>query len=526
MPSSLQQRRQIPTRDSLTTVADDGSRVFLHPADVRGRFTHWRRVAAAALIVFYASLPWIPIRGNPAVYLDLDHLRFHFFGLTLAAQDLWLGFFLITGLGFSLFYVTALFGRIWCGWACPQTVFLEHVYRRIERLLEGDAPRRRQLDRAPWTAAKWLRRGTKHVLFVVVSLMITHVLLAYFVSLPKVFAMITHAPTEHWGVFLFIIVATGVLYFNFAWFREQLCIIICPYGRLQSALIDDHSVVIGYDTERGEPRSKRQRAAVRDPRSEVSGQRSEVGDRKSETGIRDLPLPTSDVRSLTSDVRPLASALGDCIDCGRCVQVCPTGIDIRQGLQMECIGCANCIDACNAIMDKVGRPRGLIRYDSLNGLAGLRTRLVRPRTIFYTVMLALGITVASLGVRAYQPATLGITRMQGAPYFLDTRSVRNQFFVRVINKGDAAMSFTLAVKAKHHAPAGFRATGWDDPVEIAPGGEEVRPLIVVVPRANYDGRFPLEIELKSTAGGVELERDAEFIGPDPRLFREHESIDR
>lgn len=445
--------------------------MILHPADVRGRYTVWRRIAAVALIAFYVSLPWLSINGAPAVFLDIGKLRFHFFGLTLAAQDLWLAFFLITGLGFSLFYVTALFGRIWCGWACPQTVFLEHVYRRIERWLEGDSNRRRQLDRAPWNAERWLRRGTKHILFILVSLVITHVLLSYFVSLPRVFEMISDSPLQHWGVFLFIVVSTGLIYFNFAWFREQLCIIICPYGRLQSALIDDHSLVIGYDEKRGEPRGK-------------------VG----------------------------TPGAADCIACNRCVEVCPTGIDIRQGLQLECIGCANCIDACDEIMDRVGRPRGLVRYDSLNGFAGLKTRLLRPRIVLYTALLLLGASVAGIAATRYQPATLGITRIQGAPYFVDAGYVRNQFFVRAINKRDIPAVFSLDVVVGAGGPSSTSGSGWEEGVEVPGGGEEVRPLIVLVPRADYTGGFPLILRLTSTSGGIRLEREAEFVGPDPQLF--------
>ena len=275
-PPGAQVRHQ-PNRDSVTTINDDGSRYKLHPADAPGRFLFWRRFSGWALIVLYFVLPWVPVNGYPALFLDVTRRRFHLFGWTLAAQDMWLLFFLVTGVGFSLFFITALLGRIWCGWACPQTVFLEHVYRRIERFVEGDAPQRRLLDAAPSSAGKILRRGTKHVLFIVASLAITHLFLAYFVSIPELWGFMREAPGEHWAAFVFVFLAAGVLYFNFAWFREQLCIVICPYGRLQSALTDDHSLVIAYDKQRGEPRGK---------------------------------LGTPDA--------------GDCVACNRCVQVCPT----------------------------------------------------------------------------------------------------------------------------------------------------------------------------------------------------------
>ena len=454
-----------PSRESVTTINEDGSRLFLHPSDVRGRFTTWRRAAALFLIAFYALLPWIPVNGHPAVFLDVRHLQFHFFGLTFAAQDLWLAFFLISGLGFSLFYVTAFLGRVWCGWACPQTVFLEHVYRRIERLIEGDVPRRRRLDSAPWTADKILRRGTKHLLFVIVSLAITHLFLAYFISIPEVWRMMSTAPTANWGVFVFVFIAAGILYFNFAWFREQLCIIICPYGRLQSALIDDDSMVIGYDERRGEPRGR-------------------VG----------------------------VESAGDCIACNRCVAVCPTGIDIRQGLQMECIGCANCIDACDEIMEKVGRPKGLVRYDSLNGLAGLKTRIVRARVVLYTLLLLIGATVMLFSFGRLQPVSATAFRMQGAPYIVDDTLVRNQFLVRIVNKQNRPVVLTARPLAEAE---GLAWTGFDQAVTVGPNSEEVRPLIVTVPRTAYLGPFHLTVELVDDAGEIRIRREVEFVGPDP-----------
>src|SRR4051812_81036 len=207
-----------PRHESVSTILADGSRRFLFPADAHGRFARWRRISALALIGFYLSLPWIKINGHPAVFLDVASRRFHLFGLTLAAQDLWLIFFVISGLGFTLFFVTALLGRVWCGWACPQTVFLDHVYRRIERWVEGDAVKRRALAQAPWSVNKVIRRTVKHALYLIVSAAITHLFLAYFVSLPEVWSMMTAAPAEHWGSFVFIAVATGALYFNFAWF--------------------------------------------------------------------------------------------------------------------------------------------------------------------------------------------------------------------------------------------------------------------------------------------------------------------
>jgi cytochrome c oxidase accessory protein FixG len=462
-----------PNRDSVTTIRDDGSRAFLYPADTQGRFTQARRWSAFALIAFYLSLPWIRINGYPAVFLDVAERRFHLFGLTAAAQDLWLLFFLITGLGFSLFFVTALFGRVWCGWACPHTVFLDHVYRRIERWIEGDAVKRRALAAAPLSAEKIFKAGLKHTLYVLVSAVITHLLLAYFVSIPDVWAMVRAAPAEHWSAFVFIAAATGALYFNFAWFREQLCIVICPYGRIQSALIDDNSLVVGYDTKRGEPRGK---------------------------------LGTPDA--------------GDCIACNRCVQVCPTGIDIRQGLQMECVGCTACIDACDEVMTKVKRPTGLIRYDSQNAFAGKPTRWFRPRTVLYGVLLAAGASVALWALSTIRPANIGVTRITGAPYIVSEDFVRNQFLVRVVNKRNQPARFVVHL---NHAPEGLRQTGLTSVVEIPALGEIVQPLVLQQSRQTYTGPFEFEIRVADEGGTFHLERTVEFLGPEARLLREEEA---
>jgi len=463
---------QLPNRDSVSTIRSDGSRAFLFPADVHGRFTSARSLAAWALIAFYLSLPWIQINGHPAVFLDVAARRFHLFGITLAAQDVWLLFFVITGLGFSLFFVTALLGRLWCGWACPHTVFLDHVYRRIERWIDGDAGARRALQAAPLTPAKLARRIVKHGLYILVSAVITHLFLAYFVSLPEVWAMVRAAPVEHWSAFAFIVIATGILYFNFAWFREQLCIVICPYGRIQSALIDDHSLVIGYDTARGEPRGK-------------------VG----------------------------TAGVGDCVACNRCVQVCPTGIDIRQGLQMECVGCTACIDACDDIMTRIERPKGLIRYDSQLAFTGGRTRWLRPRTLLYGLLLAVGAMVAAWALSTVKPANFGVTRMTGAPYVVDGGTVRNQFLVRIVNKRNEPARFNLRLEA---TPAGIRHVGFDTAVEVGPLGELVQPLILQQARREYVGPFHFEVRIDDVDGRFHLQRGVEFLGPEARLLREEE----
>jgi len=456
-----------PDLDSVTTINEDGSRYMVHPADVRGPFTLWRRVAALSIIAVYVLLPWIPINGHPAVFIDIANGQFHLFGSTLVAQDLWLLFFLITGVGFSLFYITALFGRLWCGWACPQTVFLEHIFRRIERWTEGDAPKRRQLEDAPMGPEKAIKRLVKHAIFIVLACLIAHIFISYFVSLPRLWQMMTHSPLENWGLFVFVFGLSAILYGNFGWFREQFCIILCPYGRFQSALLDDDSLIIGYDEKRGEPRGK-----ASDPSN------------------------------------------GDCIDCRRCVQVCPTGIDIRQGLQMECIGCANCIDACDEIMAKLDRPKGLVRYDSQNGLDGKKRRIIRPRIIYYTGLLFLGATVLTIALSQVKSATASVTRLPGAPYILNDQenSVRNNFYVRLINKKSTPRTFTLSARSVDGTP--FQQVGFAEPVTVPAQGEIRQPLVIVVDQASLNGAFELEVTLTPEEGGRSVMKSIRFLGPD------------
>ncbi|MBU3665812.1 MAG: cytochrome c oxidase accessory protein CcoG [Chthoniobacterales bacterium] len=455
-----------PSIDSVTTINEDGSRYFVHPADVSGPFTLSRRIFAIFLIALYVSLPFIPIKGEPAVFLDIFHRKLHIFGLTLMFQDLWLLFFLITGMAFGLFVVTSVAGRLWCGWACPQTVFLDHVFRRVERFIDGDAPARRRLEDAPWTGGKIFKRALKHGIFFLLSAAIAHMFLSYFVSLPSLYAMMRHSPGENWGFFLFVFALTGVLYFNFAWFREQFCIIMCPYGRLGSALIDDNSIVVGYDTVRGEPRGK------------------------------------------------AGTTTGDCIDCRRCVQVCPTGIDIRQGLQMECISCEACIDACDEIMVKIGRPKGLVRHDSLNALAGRPSKFWRPRLLIYIVLGMVGASAFAYATQQVKPVILSVLRMQGAPYFRDQGSIRNNFMVRVANKRAETHDYTVTLDSP---AAGLSSTGASaHKLALGPGEEVQEPLIMTLPDADFHGNFDVKVQVRGQSGQVEGEKTVPFLGP----FRE------
>jgi len=455
-------------REPKSSLRADGGRNFVYPADVAGRFRAARKVVFVALLAIYAALPWIPVGGHPAVFLDVARREFYVFGGVFNAQDAWMTVFLLTGAAFGLVVLTATLGRVWCGWACPQTVFLDGVYRRVERWIEGPREKRMRRDRGPWTWDKAWRKALVHAIAIVVSLVLAHVLLAYFVSVREVFALVRQDPGEHVEVFVAVTALAAVLYGNFMWFREQFCVVLCPYGRLQSALLDGDSLVVGYDRARGEPRGKA-------------------------TKTRGAPA-------------------GDCVDCQRCVVVCPTGIDIRNGLQMDCVGCTACIDACDAIMDRLARPRGLVRYDSQNGLAGQPRRVLRPRMLVYAALGLAGLTAAGLAFGGRSDVEVNVLRATGAPYVLDGDAIRDALHVHVVNKRSATTTFDIepvaAVGAEFLVP--IRT------VTLAPLASADVPIFVTVARADYRGEFPIRLVLRPRAGGRSREVAATFLGPEAR----------
>lgn len=458
--------RELPVVDGgklvKSSLRSDGSRVRAYPADVSGRFARARRVVFALLIALWAALPWIKIGGHPAVFLDVEARRFYLFGQTFNSQDIWLVFFLLTGTAFGLVYVTAVAGRVWCGWACPQTVFLEGIFRPIERLIGGPREVRMRRDAGPMTLDRALRATAIHGLYLVAALFVAHVFLGYFVSLPRLFVMVRSAPAQHPEAFLWMAGTTAFFYGNFAWFREQLCLIVCPYGRLQSVLLDDDSLVVGYDERRGEPRGKKG-----------------------------------------------TEGAGDCVDCNRCVVVCPTSIDIRNGLQVDCIACTACIDACDDIMHKLGRPPGLVRYDSLNGLRGLPKRLVRPRLYAYTALLLLGAVVATIALRHRTSFEANVLRLPGAPYTLEDGAIRNAFRIHVVNKTAHAETYRIEAEGAEGATfviplATMRLESMED---------RYAPVFVTMPAAAYRGDGPITFRVVSESEpGAPKTVTATFLG--------------
>lgn len=461
---------QKPSLDVVTTFGATGSRVMLYPSHAPGPFYWARSFVGIGLILLYLALPWIPVGGAPAVFFNIAERRMHLFGLTFLTQDLWLAFFVVSGLGFGLFTLTAVLGRVWCGWACPLTVFLD-VVRKVERWIEGDGPKRKRLESEPAALGTSARRLLKQGGVGILAAVVAHGFLAYFVSIPGLFKMMHQAPAEHPGAFLLVAGATAVLWFSFAWFREQFCIVLCPYGRLQSVLTDVHTLVVGYDAGRGEPRGIRRSKAT-----------SGGGEAK-----------------------------GDCVDCGRCVQVCPTGIDIRQGLQLECIGCAACIDACNVVMDKVHKPRGLIRYDSLSGLAGTGRKFWRPRLMVYGFLLVLGICAGTLAVSTLREAVVSFTRLPGPPYFVENGVLRNQFLLRVLNKAPHANHFKLKIEGV--VPEGLVLQG-DLEEEVSGWGETQRVIVFTAPMEPLPRERSLYLVVRDAADRVVARKPFTLLGPE------------
>jgi cytochrome c oxidase accessory protein FixG len=389
----------------LSTLNEDGSRRWLRPKPAPGRFWRARRLVAVVLMAVFFAVPYLRMNGRPLVLLDIPRREFTLFGYTFLPTDTMLLMLLMVSIALGIFLLTALFGRVWCGWACPQTVYMEFLFRPIERWLEGGRSGSLQLDREKRHLAP--RRLLKHAIYLLLALFLAHTFLAYFTGIDKLVQWVQMSPAEHPTAFLIMAGTTALIFADFAWFREQTCIVACPYGRLQSVLLDRKSLIVGYDPNRGEPRMR--------------------------------------------GVKSRAATAGDCIDCGACVLTCPTGIDIRDGLQMECIHCTQCADACDEIMDQVGTPRGLIRYTSQDELAGAPHRTLRPRVVLYPAVLALslGLLVYNLGTMADTDVTL--LRGVGAPFTREPNgTVVNQVRIKLTNRArtDRAYQVELAAPAE------------------------------------------------------------------------------
>lgn len=389
-------------RDNIATISKEGKRNWIYAQQPEGKLYNARTIISIFYLFLFFTLPFVRVHDEPFFLFNILERRFIFFGITFWPQD-----FFIFGIGmlaFILFIVlfTVVFGRIFCGWVCPQTIFLEMVFRKIEYWIEGDASHQRMLDKAPYNADKIIKKGSKHIIFFLLAFIISNTFLAYIIGTDELFKIIHEPLSQHIGGFILLLVFTGIFYAVYAWFREQVCLIVCPYGRLQGVMTDRNSILVAYDYIRGEPRGKYKKSGREDK--------------------------------------------GDCIDCMQCVKVCPGAIDIRNGTQLECINCTACIDACNLMMDKVGLPKGLIRYASEDGIAKGEKLRVTPRIIAYSSVLValIGFFVILLATRKDIDAT--ILRTPGMLFQQqENNMISNLYNIKLINKThrDIPLTFKL-----------------------------------------------------------------------------------
>lgn len=380
-------------REHLSNVTQQGKRIWIYPRIEKDVLYRWRSYLSWVLLAALFAGPFIEIDGHPLFLFNVLQRKFIFFGVLFVPQDFHLvAIGLLTFMVFVILF-TVVYGRVWCGWACPQTIFMEMLFRKIEIFIEGDYKAQQRLDAAPWNREKILKKTAKHLIFFVLSFAIANTFLAYLIGKDALLEIVTDNPLHHLVGLLSIVIFTGAFYFVFARFRELVCIIVCPYGRLQGVLLDKQSIVVAYDNVRGEPRGKISR--------------------------KDSVLETK----------------GDCIDCNICVQVCPTGIDIRNGTQLECINCTACIDACNVVMDKVKKPRGLIRYDSLDGIAKQKKLRFTPRIAAYTTVLALLLGVLGYLLLTRDDLETTILRASGLTYQKQPNgNISNLYNLEIVNK--------------------------------------------------------------------------------------------
>jgi polyferredoxin len=489
----------------------------VYPRDVSGRFDRLRTAAVVWLLGMFYAFPWLRWDGRQAVLFDLPARKFHVFGLTFWPQDFPLLALLLIIAGVSLFFFTALAGRLWCGYACPQTVWTE-TFLWMERWTEGDRNARMKLDAAPWNANKLLHKGGKHLLWAMFALWTGFTFVGFFTPVTD---LASRLPFElgGWEAFWILFYAFAT-WGNAGFLREQVCKYMCPYARFQSAMFDRNTLLIAYDPMRGEPRGPRKRGlgsvlergrgllqqfaaydyvfrASRHP----SAADNRVQAKSTITFDRDVaePLP-----------KFAPEGLGDCIDCTICVQVCPVGIDIRNGLQYECIACGACVDACDDVMAKIGYPQGLIRYTTQNALDGKPTRVFRPRIFIYGGLLLALLAGFAYGVATRTPLIAEVLRDRNALYRETVEGIENGYTLKLVNKTDHAQRYAVALRGESERSSGMVLHA---PVVTVPPGEVASVPVTVTAPGNVQGRHEVHFEVISADGSVRKSVESSFFGP-------------
>lgn len=444
-------------RDAIATVDEEGKRIWVYPKKPKGKYHNKRVIVSIVLLTLLFAGPFIKIGGEPFLLLNVFERKFSIFGAIFWPQD----FFILTLIAITFFVFiilfTVVFGRVWCGWACPQTLFMEMVFRKIEYLIDGDAGQQRKLTKMPWNAEKIRKRLLKHSIFLFIAVLIGHTAMAYLIGIEQVKDIVSKSPTENLAGFGGLVAFSLIFYAVFAYLREQACIAICPYGRLQGVLLVQDSMAVMYDWIRGEPRGKLKKAEVQEEK-------------------------------------------GDCIDCKLCVHVCPTGIDIRNGTQLECVNCTACIDVCDDVMLKIGKPTGLIRPTSHTAISEGRQRVLTPRVAGYTGVLALLIVLLTVFISGRADVEATVLRAPGMIYQkLEDGRIQNIYNIQFLNKTGEDMQLNVVIKDMPNAT-----------IERVGGG-----LVELNAKSKLDGVFAIKIpadELDERKNRIVLElRSGEVV---------------
>ena len=455
-------------RDSISTVDAQGKRVWVYPKKPGGYYHNLRIIVTIILLGFLFAAPLIRVNENPLMLINIFERKFILFGVPFWPQDFHI--IALSMISFVVFIVlfTVVFGRVWCGWACPQTLFMEMVFRKIEYWIDGGPIKQKKLKDQPWNGEKIRKRFIKHSIFIVIALIIAHTAMAWLIGIDNVKEIVVQSPTENLGGFAGLIGFTALFYFVFSYLREQACIAICPYGRLQGVFLGSNSIAVMYDWLRGEPRGK-----VR---------KNEPQDTK-----------------------------GDCIDCKMCVHVCPTGIDIRNGTQLECVNCTACMDACDDIMVRMNRPKGLIRYASYNSIKDGMKKLFTTRVAGYIVVLAVLLSAIVFMVSTRSPIEATVMRVPGMLYQKeDNGNISNLYNIQFVNKTYGDVKIKMNIEGIENAS--IKRVGNED-LLIPAGSSEDGVFFIELPPQSLEG-MKTKIRISLMADGEEIQSvKTNFLGP-------------
>lgn len=456
-------------RDKISTVDKKGKRVWIYPKKPVGKYYDYRKWLSYALLALLFGMPYIKIGGEPLLMFNIMERKFIIFGQIFWPQDFFIfAIAMITGVVFVTLFTIA-FGRLFCGWVCPQTIFMEMVFRRIEYWIEGDWTHQKKLDAQPWNAEKIRKKTIKHILFWLISFAIANTFLSYIIGYEALWGIILAGPTANVGGFLAISIFTTVFYAVFAFMREQVCTTVCPYGRLQGVLLDQNSLVVAYDYERGEGRAKFKKGEDRE-----------------------------------------AAGKGDCIDCKQCIHVCPTGIDIRNGTQLECVNCTACIDACDHMMDSIGLPKGLIKFNSEDNIKQKKQWVFSTRLKVYTVLLVLLLGVLSTLILTRSDVQTTIMRTRGTTFSTyGENQYSNLFDINITNKTNEEMTLTLKII---EGKGEIKLVGESDTLHLKEQDELASKFFLIIDKEDMDSSIDFVIGIYNGDELIE-KKPTTFMGP-------------